>query len=63
MKYEFVVTKKLVGVFEMEADTEQEAREKVRDYAHRIVLVNNVSPWRNESIEEMLLEGGSDGRS
>ena len=55
MKYEFVVTKKLVGVFEMEADTEQEAREKVRDYAHRIILTNNVSPWRNESIEEVLV--------
>lgn len=59
-KYEFIVTKKLVGHFTVDADSESAARAVVRDHAHRIVLVDNVSPWDNESIEEVLVGKDSD---
>ena len=56
-KYQFLVLKTLTGQFTVEADSESAARAVVRDHAHRIVLVDNVSPWKNEEITEVLLNG------
>jgi hypothetical protein len=54
--YEFLVTKSLIGTFTMEADNEQAAHELVRDYAKKVILVNNVSPWESEIVKENLVD-------
>lgn len=55
MSYEFIVVKTLTGRFSVDAESEDAARENVRDYAHRIIHVNNQSPWQHETITEVIL--------
>lgn len=54
--YEYVVTKTLIGSFTVNADSEHDAEKIVRDHAHRIILVNNVSPWTTEIIKHNLVD-------
>ena len=54
--YEFLVKKTLIGTFTVKADTEDEARAKVKDHALRIISVNNRSPWSMEIVHENLLD-------
>ncbi len=59
--YEFVMTRTDIGSVTVEADTEEQAIAKARDYTSRIILVDNKS-WHSQRIIKHnlvdIIEGG-----
>jgi alkanesulfonate monooxygenase SsuD/methylene tetrahydromethanopterin reductase-like flavin-dependent oxidoreductase (luciferase family) len=55
-EWRFIIKRTDLGEVTVTADTEEEARAKARDYADRIIQVNN-QPWHDmRHIKENLIE-------